>query len=203
MLPLMGRANAPVRGRLELICGPMFSGKSEELIRRLTAAAASGLRVAAAKPSVEIDPDWIVSLAGTRWPATPIADARTLLSLGAQQDVIGVDEVQFLGPEILDVVDALRGSNVRVIAAGLDLDFRGEPFGPVPALASRADALTALVAVCARCGGIATRSQRLLDGEPAAPDAPVVQVGGSELYEPRCVRCHEVRRLPSHNLATS
>jgi thymidine kinase len=177
----------------ELIVGPMFSGKTDELIRRLAAAEAESLAVATAKPSVDVaDPGWIVSLSGARRRAVSLSSAQDLRELARGRDVLGIDEIEFFEPEI---VEAVRGvaAGLRVIAAGLDLDFRGEPFGPMPALAELADELSVLTATCAVCGGVATRSQRLLDGRPAPRDAPTVQIGGRELYEPRCERHHVVQ----------
>jgi thymidine kinase len=177
----------------ELIVGPMFSGKTDELISRLAAAEGDGLRVAAAKPSVdESDPGWIVSLSGARRRAVSLPHARDLAELARGRDVVGIDEIEFFEPEIVDEIERLR-SRLRVIASGLDLDFRGEPFGPMPALAELADELSVLTATCAVCGDVATLSQRLLlDGEPAPRGAPTVQIGGRELYEPRCERHHVV-----------
>jgi thymidine kinase len=178
----------------ELIVGPMFSGKTDELIRRLDAAEAAGLRVAAAKPSVDAaDPGWIVSLTGTRRRAVSLPVAGELVELAHGRDVLGIDEIEFFEPDVVDAVEVLAG-RLRVIAAGLDLDFRGEPFGPMPALARLAGEPTVLTATCAVCGGVATRSQRLLDGRPAPRSTPTVLIGGRELYEPRCERDHEVPR---------
>jgi thymidine kinase len=178
--------------RFELIVGPMFSGKTDELIRRLDAAEAAGLRVATAKPSVDhADPGWIVSLTGARREAVSVAAAAGLEALSAGCDVLGVDEIEFFEPAIVQVVRRLAG-RLRVVGAGLDLDFRGEPFGPMPALAAIADEVTVLAATCAVCGDVATRSQRLVGGRPAPRDAPTVQIGGHELYEPRCERHHVV-----------
>ena len=176
----------------ELIVGPMFSGKTDELIRRLAAADDAGLRVAAAKPSVDdSDPGWIVSLSGARRRAVSLPTAPDLLELARGRDVVGIDEIEFFEPEILDAVRSLA-AELRVIAAGLDLDFRAEPFGPMPALAELADEVTVLTASCAICGSVATLTQRLVDGRPAPRDAPTVQIGGRELYEPRCAEHHVV-----------
>jgi thymidine kinase len=176
----------------ELIVGPMFSGKTDELIRRLDAAERDGLSVATTKPSVDVaDPGWIVSLSGARRRAVSLPAAADVVELAATRDVVGIDEIEFFDPEIVRVVRILSTSR-RVVAAGLDLDFRGEPFEPMPALAALADELTVLTALCAVCGSVATRSQRLLDGRPAPREAPTVQIGGRELYEPRCERHHVV-----------
>jgi thymidine kinase len=175
-----------------LIVGPMFSGKTDELIRRLAAADREGLRVATAKPSVDVaDPGWIVSLSGARRRAVSVASAAELVELAGGHDVVGIDEIEFFEPGIVGAVRTLKGE-LRVVAAGLDLDFRGEPFGPIPALAALADEISVLAATCAICGGEATRSQRLFDGRPAPRDAPTVQIGGRELYEPRCEKHHAV-----------
>lgn len=176
----------------ELIVGPMFSGKTAELIRRLGSADADGLRVAAAKPSVdESDPGWIVSLSGARRRAVSLPSASELAELARGRDVLGIDEIEFFDAGVVEAVRVLAGE-LRVIAAGLDLDFRAEPFGPMPALAELADDVTVLTARCSVCGGVATLSQRLIDGQPAPRDAPTVQIGGRELYEPRCAEHHIV-----------
>jgi thymidine kinase len=178
----------------ELIVGPMFSGKTDELIRRLAAAEAAGARVAAAKPSVDTaHPGWIVSLSGARRPAASVQSSAALVDLAEGHDVLGVDEIEFFDAAVVDAVRDVA-TRLRVVAAGLDLDFRGEPFGPMPTLAALADELTVLAATCAVCGNTATRSQRLLDGRPAPRDAPTVLIGGRELYEPRCESHHVVPR---------
>ena len=176
----------------ELIVGPMFSGKTDELIRRLAAADDAGLRAAAAKPSVDdSDLGWIVSLSGARRRAASLPNAADLVELAHGCDVLGIDEIEFFEPRIVDVVRSLA-TELRVIAAGLDLDFRAEPFGPMPALAKLAEEVTALTARCAVCGRVATLSQRLVDGRPARRDSPTIQIGGGELYEPRCPEHHLV-----------
>jgi len=179
---------------LELVTGPMFSGKTHELIRGLAAAEERGERVAAAKPSFDLDEGWLVSLAGVRRPASPLAGVDDLVALARGRDVVGVDEVQFLAREVVDGLVALADSSVRVLVAGLDLDFLGRPFPGVALLAACAASVSTLTAVCVRCGDVATRSQRLVDGRPAPRTSPLVQLGGGELYEPRCVACHVVPR---------
>lgn len=169
----------------------MFSGKSDDLIRRLARARDRGKRVRGAKPSFDADPRWLVSLAGPRWPAEPVDTDDELHALATDVDVLGVDEVQFFGDRIVRVAEAVTAAGTRLICAGLDLDFRGMAFGAVPLLAERAEVITRRTAICARCGGLATHSQRLIDGLPAPPDSPTVQIGGRELYEPRCKRCHQ------------
>jgi thymidine kinase len=178
---------------LELITGPMFSGKTLELIRRLRLAAAEGDRVRAGKPAIDGDQGWLTSEAGARWPASTLDGVESIERLAVEASVVGVDEVQFLEAPAIHCLEQLAGEGTRVIAAGLDLDFRGVPFPPVELLAEHADSTTTLAAVCARCGAAATHSQRLVEGDPAPATAPTILVGGHELYEPRCVECHEVR----------
>jgi thymidine kinase len=169
----------------------MFSGKTEALIRRLADADASGRKALAVKPSFDLEPEWLVSLSGLRWPAKPVEDPAEIMALASDLDFIAIDEAQFFSGEIVRAVQRLATWS-EVMAAGLDLDFRGQPFGFMRALAGVADSVVGLTAVCAQCGGVATRSQRLINGRPARADAPLVQLGGSELYEPRCLRCHQV-----------
>jgi thymidine kinase len=166
----------------------MFSGKSDELIKRIKVATAAGSTVVAAKPKIEVEPDCIVSLTGARWPATPIDASSDLLSVSAGADVVALDEAQFMDLTLQPVVDRLR-RRVRLLVAGLDLDFRGEPFGLVTSLIEDADDVTRLTASCEVCGRPATRTQRLVGGAPAPREAPTIVVGGRELYEPRCERC--------------
>jgi thymidine kinase len=175
----------------ELLVGPMFSGKTARLISELAAARRVGLHVRAFKPSVDPDPE-IVSLAGPRWEAISVASASEILADTSHDiDVVGLDEVQFFMDDVVDVVAALRAQGLRVIAAGLDLDFRAAPFGPVPQLERIADNVVRLTAICQRCGAPATRSQRVVTGRPATSASELILVGGPELYEARCERCYE------------
>jgi thymidine kinase len=173
---------------LELIVGPMFSGKTSELIRRLSLAEAAGSRVVAVKPSFDREPDSLVSLTGSRWPAKPVTNTPELVGLVTEVDVLGIDELQFFRPDVVGVLLDIR-QRMRIIAAGLDFDFRGDPFGSVPALVVVADNVSQLNARCERCGEPATRTQRLVAGHPAPRSGPTIQVGGHDLYEPRCERC--------------
>lgn len=181
-------------GWLEVVCGPMFSGKSEELIRRLRRAEIAGLRVVMVKPQIDdrFDTQHVVSHSGARMKALGVDSSATVRQLAAGAQVLGVDEVQFLDLGVVGVCIDLADSGMRVIAAGLDSDFRGEPFGPMPELLARADIVDKLQAVCHRCGGAATRTQRLVDGKPAPVDGKTVQVGARDAYEARCRGCHEV-----------
>jgi thymidine kinase len=180
-------------GWLEVICGPMFSGKSEEMIRRLRRAEIAGQRVVILKPRIDdrYDATDVVSHAGARMRAVPIASADNVPERAQGFDVVGIDEVQFLGHAIVAHALELASSGVRVVAAGLDQDFRRLPFGPMPELLSHAEFVDKLQAVCHRCGGPATTTQRLVDGQPAPYSGETVVVGAAEQYEARCRECHE------------
>jgi thymidine kinase len=191
--PALARRIAPRMGGIEVICGPMFCGKSEELIRRLRRSTIARYAVVCVKPSVDDrhGVDDVISHAGSRIGARAIGDPRELLELRVEADVIGIDEAQFFDSRLVAVCEDLAASGVSVICAGLDRDYRGLPFGPMPALLSIADRVTKLQAVCVQCGGDATLSQRLVDGAPAPFDDATVVVGGAERYEARCRGCFE------------
>lgn len=177
---------------IEVICGPMFSGKSEELIRRLTRAKIAGKTVKAFKPRIDdrYSTNEIASLSGGRFEAH---DADLFeLKLFEDVSVIGIDEVQFMSEELIDNVVFLADKGTHVLLAGLDMTYRREPFGPMPHLLAIADRVTKLSAVCHKCGEDAVFTQRLLDGRPAPLDAPTVQVGSLDTYEARCRSCFEV-----------
>ncbi len=191
------------KGHVELICGSMFSGKSEELIRRVTRA-----KIARQKVQVfthAIDTRYgvakVASHSGADLDAQPISHALQILEqLEPGVDVVAIDEAQFFDWTIADVVNELAHRGIRVIVAGLDTDFRGEPFGPMPLLMAQAEHIDKLNAICMVCGGTASRTQRLVNGRPAAYDDPIVVVGANEMYEARCRHHHEVPRSKS-NLA--
>jgi thymidine kinase len=181
-------------GWLEVICGPMFSGKSEELIRRLRRAEIAGQRALIAKPRIDdrYDIGHVVSHAGAKMRAVAVHRPEDIVGLADGYDVLGIDEVQFFPQEILLVIDALVEHGTRVIASGLDQDFRGLPFGAMPELLCRAELVDKLQAVCHRCGGPATMTQRLVDGFPAPADGATIVVGALDSYEARCRGCHEI-----------
>ena len=181
-------------GWLEVVCGPMFSGKSEELIRRLRRAEIAGQRVLIVKPKFDdrYDIGHVVSHAGATMRAVAVESPADIPGLVGDYDVIGVDEVQFFAPEILLILDGLVEQGMRVVVSGLDQDFRGFPFGPTPELLCRAELIDKLQAVCHRCGGPATMTQRLVDGAPAPADGASIVVGALEQYEARCRACHEL-----------
>jgi thymidine kinase len=181
-------------GWLEVVCGPMFSGKSEELIRRLRRAEIAGQRALIVKPRIDdrYDIGHVVSHAGAKMRAVAVSAAAEMAGLVEGYDVVGVDEVQFFGPEVVLVVDGLVERGMRVVVCGLDQDFRGRPFGAMPELLCRAELVDKLQAVCHRCGGPATMTQRLVDGRPAPADGATIVVGALEQYEARCRSCHEL-----------
>jgi thymidine kinase len=188
--------NKPTGGWIEVICGSMFSGKTEELIRRLRRAQIAKQKVQVFKPTIDTryaDRE-VTSHNGLQIEAIPVENTAHLNKLIASDTtVVAIDEAQFFNDEIVQLCTKLADQGLRVIVAGLDTDFRGEPFGPVPNLMARAEQVDKLQAICVECGGPASRTQRLIDGEPAAYDDPVILVGASEVYEARCRGCHEVR----------
>ncbi|PLR76814.1 thymidine kinase [Bacillus sp. V3-13] len=182
-------------GWVEVVCGSMFSGKSEELIRRVRRAQFAKQKIAVFKPKIDnrYSSEEVVSHNGNSFIAIPISKSTEIFQhIDAEVDVIAIDEVQFFDEKIVDVIQQLANSGYRVIAAGLDQDFRGEPFGQMPAIMAIAELVTKLQAVCAVCGSPASRTQRLINGNPASYDDPVILVGASESYEPRCRHHHEV-----------
>lgn len=189
-------------GRVEVISGVMFSGKSEELLRRIRRAVIARKRVQVFKSRLDHRYGGAARLSshdGSEIDAVPVGRSREIRNLvNPETDVVGIDEVQFLDDGIVDVVQWLADRRVRVIVAGTDMDFRGRPFGSMGALMATADVVDKLHAICVKCGAEATRNQRLIDGRPAPPEAPVVRVGGPETYEARCRACHEVPEPGRH-----
>jgi thymidine kinase len=178
----------------------MFSGKTEELLRRIRRAEIARKKVQLFKPTID-NRYGLVRVASHdgvgREDAVVVCSAEDILRrLDVDTEVVAVDEVQFFDPSIADICDHLADRGLRVIVAGLDQDFRGEPFGPMPLLLARAERVDKLHAICVACGASASRTQRLIDGRPARYDDPVILVGGSESYEARCRNCHEVPGKP-------
>lgn len=183
------------RGRIELICGSMFSGKTEEMIRRLRRAVIARQHVQAFKPAIDsrYHVEKVTSHNGLHFEAQPVGRAADILAaLDPETDVVGIDEIQFFDEEIVEVCERLADQGKRVICAGLDMDFRGLPFGSMPALLARAEDVDKLHAICVVCGEEASRTQRLIEGRPAAFDDPIVLVGAAEVYEARCRQCHQI-----------
>lgn len=190
------------RGRIELICGSMFSGKTEEMIRRLRRAVIARQQVQAFKPAVDsrYNLEKVTSHNGLYFEAQPVELSSDIFDLlDPETDVVGIDEIQFFDEGIVEVCERLAEDGKRVICAGLDMDFRGLPFGPMPALLARAEDVHKLHAICVICGEDASRTQRLIEGRPAAFDDPIVLVGAAEVYEARCRQCHQV--LPASESA--
>ncbi|HID54549.1 MAG TPA: thymidine kinase [Anaerolineae bacterium] len=182
-------------GRIEVICGSMFSGKTEELIRRLRRAQIARQPVQVFKPAIDdrYHVERVTSHNGADFEAKPVSSAQEVLRLiEPETTVVAIDEVQFFDPAIVEVCETLVDKGKRVICAGLDMDFRGVPFGPMPDILARAEMVDKLHAICVVCAEEASRTQRLIDGRPAAFDDPVVLVGANEVYEARCRQCHEV-----------
>lgn len=182
-------------GWIEVVCGSMFSGKSEELIRRVKRAQIAKQNVIVFKPSLDkrYSATEVVSHSGIMTKAILVTQPREILNyINDGIRIVAIDEVQFFPLEIVDVCQELADSGRRVIVAGLDQDFRGKPFGPIPTLLAVAEKIDKLQAICVTCGGTASRSQRIIDGEPASFDSPVILVGASESYEARCRKCHEL-----------
>jgi len=186
-------------GSVEVICGSMFCGKTEELIRRLRRAEIARQKVQVFKPAIDQRYDAgqkVTSHAGMAFDAIPIASASEIRDhLDSDTTVVGIDEAQFLDAEIVPIVQALADRGVRVIIAGLDTDFRAEPFGSMPTLMAMAEQVEKLQAICMICGEPASRTQRLVNGKPAYYEDPVVIVGAAEMYEARCRNHHQVPRL--------
>lgn len=183
------------RGRIEVICGSMFSGKTEELIRRLRRAEIAKQKVQVFKPAIDnrYHAERVTSHNGADFEAIPVNSEEAILQvMDADTTVVAIDEVQFFSDAVINICETLARQGKRVICAGLDMDFRGVPFGPMPAILSRAELVDKLHAICVVCGEEASRTQRLIDGEPAAYDDPVVLVGADEVYEARCRECHQV-----------
>jgi thymidine kinase len=185
------------QGSIEVICGSMFSGKTDELIRRLVRAKIARQQVQVFKPAIDVRfaAEKVKSHAGADFDAIPVENALEILQkFAADTTVVGIDEAQFFDPGIVDVVQQLAERGVRVLVAGLDMDFRGEPFGAMPMLLSKAERVDKLHAICMVCGDEASRTQRLVNGQPARYDEPIVIVGAAEMYEARCRLHHEVPR---------
>lgn len=185
-------------GWIEVIAGVMFSGKSEELIRRVRRGIIARRKVQVFKSHLDSRYAGLLAVSthdGREIEATPVDNAAEIFRLvKPDTEVVAIDEAQFLDEELVTVVSALAARGVRVILAGTDTDFRGEPFGPMGRLLAIAESVDKLQAICVICGDLATRNQRLVDGKPARYDSPTILVGGRETYEARCRHCHRVPR---------
>lgn len=186
-------------GWIEVISGCMFAGKTEELIRRINVLSYAKKNIIVFKPKIDnrYSDSEIVSHSGAKVPCLVVEKAQDILKkIEADTEVVAIDEVQFFDKDIVEVCEYLADKGIRVMVAGLDKDFRGESFGVMPELLTRAEFVTKLTAVCAKCGAPATRTQRLVKGKPAGFEDPIVMVGADESYEPRCRHCHQVPNKP-------
>jgi thymidine kinase len=183
-------------GSIEVISGVMFSGKSEELIRRVRRAIIARRQVQVFKSHLDARYAGLYHVSshdGLEIDATPVDTAGEIIrQVHADVEMVGIDEAQFLGSDIVGVATELAGRGIRVVLAGTDTDFRGEPFGPMGDLMAVAEQVDKLRAICVVCGDLACRNQRLIDGRPARYDSPTIMVGGRESYEARCRHCHRV-----------
>ena len=187
-------------GYIEVISGCMFAGKTEELIRRIKTLEFAKKNVLVFKPAIDnrYSNTKVVSHAGSSVESIVVPDARSILDfIKDDTDVVAIDEIQFFDEDVLLVCDYLAKKGLRVMAAGLDTDFRAEPFGVMPRLITDAEFVTKLTAVCMKCGAPATRTQRLVNGKPAQYSDPIIMVGAAEAYEARCRHCHEVIGKPT------
>lgn len=177
------------RGWIEVICGSMFSGKTEELIRRLKRVKIANLKAEIFKPAIDTryDDQKIVSHDENKIQSTPVDNSQTILLLAQDVDVVGIDEAQFFDDQITSVCEALALKGMRVIVAGLDMDYQGKPFGPMPDLLAIADYITKLHAICVVCGNIANVSYRKVK------TGPQVLLGEKDIYEPRCRVCAQLK----------
>ncbi len=184
-------------GRIEVICGSMFCGKTEELIRRVRRAIIARQTVQVFKPMIDhrYGVERVTSHDGQNIEAMPVAQAGEIPALvEPSTTVVAIDEAQFFDAAIVPIVQDLAARGLRVICAGLDLDFRGEPFGSMPELLAHAEDVTKLHAICVVCGEEASRTQRLVDGKPARHNDPIIMIGAKEVYEARCREHHDVPR---------
>ena len=178
----------------------MFSGKTEELIRRVRRAVIAKQTVQVFKPVIDdrYHVTKVQSHNGADFEAVAVGDSAEILpQIHPNTTVVAIDEVQFFDEDVVAVAETLANTGFRVICAGLDTDFRGEPFGPIPALMARAERVNKLSAICVVCGNDASRTQRLINGQPAAYDDPIIMVGAAENYEARCRQCHIVKNTPT------
>lgn len=182
-------------GWIEIICGSMFAGKTEELIRRINRIHYAKKSIIVFKPIIDnrYDQNAVVSHSQKKVDSIPVAKSIEILDhIKELPYAVAIDEVQFFDEGLIDIVERLANSGVRVILAGLDMTFKGEPFGIMPELLCRSEYVTKLQAICQVCGQPATRTQRIIDGRPADYDDPIILVSASEKYEARCRHCHQV-----------
>ena len=187
-------------GWIEVICGPMFAGKTEELLRRVRRLEYAKKNIVVFKPMIDnrYSENEVVSHNNSRTKSVNISYARQIFDhIDSSTQVVAIDEVQFLDEEAVQISEYLASEGIRVIVSGLDKDFRGEPFSFMPKLLAIAEYVTKLTAICVKCGIPATRTQRIVNGKPARYNDPIVLIGAEESYEARCRSCHKVYRKPN------
>jgi len=187
-------------GWIEVICGPMFAGKTEELLRRVKRLEYARKNIVVFKPIIDnrYSENEVVSHNNNRTKSVNISHARQIFThIDANTDVVAIDEIQFLDEEAVPICEHLAEQGIRVIVSGLDRDFRGEPFSFMPKLLAISEYVTKLTAICVKCGIPATRTPRIVNGKPARYDDPIVLIGAEESYEARCRSCHKVYRKPN------
>lgn len=191
-------------GWIEVICGVMFSGKSEELIRRIRRAEIAKQKIQVFKPDIDnrYEPLFINSHNGVKFQAVSLRQSESILDyIDDDTNAVAIDEIQFFPPSILPKLEEIADRGIRVILAGLELDFRGEPFGIMPQVLCISEYIDKLHAICVKCGAPATRTQRLINDEPANYDDPIIMVGAADSYEPRCRACHQILKVQQKELA--
>lgn len=187
-------------GWIEVITGPMFAGKTEELLRRVKRLEYAKKHIVVFKPLMDdrFSESEVVSHNNNRTKSVDISFSNQIFDyIDSNTDVVAIDEVQFLDSEAVEIIEFLAGKGIRIILSGLDKDFRGEPFSFMPKLLSLAEYVTKLTAICVKCGRPATRTQRIVNGKPARYIDPIVLIGAEESYEARCRTCHKVYRKPN------
>ncbi|CDN40417.1 thymidine kinase [Mycoplasma amphoriforme] len=192
-------------GWVEVICGPMFAGKSEELIRKINRVRYAEVKFLIFKPKIDSRSQGIASRDGRFLNAIVIDDPYQIYDHvnESHPDLVAIDEAQFFSKEIVEVVQTLADNGINVLIAGLERDFKGEPFGPIPLLLTIAEKITKLTAICTECGAEATRTQRLIDGKEATYDSPQILIGNQESYTARCRHHHRVPGRPIHAKTTT
>ncbi|QLY40400.1 thymidine kinase [Hujiaoplasma nucleasis] len=186
-------------GWIEVITGPMFAGKTEELLRRIKRLEYAKQNIVVFKPTVDnrYSENQVISHDHNKTQSINISEAREILNyVNNETQVVAIDEIQFLDEEAVDICEYLADKGVRVIVSGLDRDFRGEPFSFMPKLLSLAEYVSKLTAICVKCQTPASRTQRIIEGNPAKYDDPIILIGAKDSYEARCRDCHEVPNKP-------
>lgn len=193
--------DAHKEGWIEVICGPMFAGKTEELLRRVNRMEYAKINYRIFKPAIDnrYAEEEVVSHSGLGKEAIVVNNSKEILKhIDHNVQAIAIDEVQFFDADVVKVCEYLANNGLRVIVNGLDMDFRGEPFAIMTELLARAEFITKLTAICMKCGAAATRTQRLIDGQPANYDDEIILVGAAESYEARCRHCHQIKNHPDY-----